>query len=72
MKSDPVEKIDSSQRGGIQNKKVTFSEVAKLPTSHAHFSVRVVKDSCGTEHVIIYKGSIENADVLDVECIQNA
>ena len=73
MKSDPLKKIDSSQGGGIQNKKVTFSEVAKLPTSHGHFSVRVVKDSCGTEHVIIYKGSIENADVLDVrvhsECL---
>jgi 3,4-dihydroxy 2-butanone 4-phosphate synthase/GTP cyclohydrolase II len=53
--------------------KITISEVAKLPTSHGHFQVRVVKESCGTEHVIIYKGAIENADILDVrvhsECL---
>ena len=53
--------------------KITFSEVAKLPTSHGHFQVRVVKESSGTEHVIIYKGAIENADILDVrvhsECL---
>jgi 3,4-dihydroxy 2-butanone 4-phosphate synthase/GTP cyclohydrolase II len=56
-----------------QNNEVTFSEVAKLPTSHGDFSVRVVMDSGGTEHVIIYKGAIENADRLDVrvhsECL---
>jgi 3,4-dihydroxy 2-butanone 4-phosphate synthase/GTP cyclohydrolase II len=57
----------------LQNNEVTFSEVAKLPTSHGHFMVRVVKDPSGAEHVIIYKGTIENADILDVrihsECL---
>lgn len=52
---------------------IIFSEVAKLPTSHGEFLVRVVKDSCGTEHVIIYKGAIENANILDIrvhsECL---
>lgn len=73
MKSDYTHKIKSIQAGSIQDNKITLSEVAKLPTSHGHFSVRVVKPSCGTEHVIIYKGSIENADILDVrvhsECL---
>jgi 3,4-dihydroxy 2-butanone 4-phosphate synthase/GTP cyclohydrolase II len=52
---------------------IEFSEVAKLPTSHGHFMLRVVRDSSGTEHVIIYKGVIENADSLDIrihsECL---
>lgn len=73
MKSDYTHKIKSIQAGSIQDNKITLSEVAKLPTSHGHFNVRVVKPSCGTEHVIIYKGSIENADILDVrvhsECL---
>ena len=53
--------------------KITLSEIAKLPTTHGHFQVRVVKEACGTEHVIIYKGAIENAGILDVrvhsECL---
>ena len=63
MKSIPKQIID----------KITISEVAKLPTTHGHFQVRVVKEPCGTEHVIIYKGAIENASILDVrvhsECL---
>lgn len=56
-----------------RNHNVIFSEVARMPTSHGHFLVRVVRDAAGTEHVIIYKGEIENADILDVrvhsECL---
>jgi GTP cyclohydrolase II len=63
VESSPIQTID----------KITISEVANLPTSHGHFQVRVVKEACGTEHVIIYKGAIENAGILDVrvhsECL---
>jgi len=74
MKSDAIIKIDQiARKNEVQTSRITFSEVAKLPTSHGHFQVRVVKDSCGTEHVIIYKGAIENADTLDIrvhsECL---
>jgi 3,4-dihydroxy 2-butanone 4-phosphate synthase/GTP cyclohydrolase II len=67
MKTEAITKIESIPLNNeTQDNKITFSEVAKLPTSHGHFQVRVVKDSGGTEHVIIYKGAIENADILDV------
>jgi 3,4-dihydroxy 2-butanone 4-phosphate synthase / GTP cyclohydrolase II len=74
MKTDAIIKIDQlAPKNEAQTNKITFSDVAKLPTSHGHFLVRVVKDHCGTEHVIIYKGAIENADTLDVrvhsECL---
>jgi 3,4-dihydroxy 2-butanone 4-phosphate synthase/GTP cyclohydrolase II len=73
MESDYTHKIESIHSGSIKDNKLTLSEVARLPTSHGHFNVRVVKPSCGTEHVIIYKGSIENADLLNVrvhsECL---
>jgi GTP cyclohydrolase II len=53
--------------------KLTISEVAKLPTTHGDFQVRIVKEAGFTEHVIIYKGAIENAGILDVrvhsECL---
>jgi len=48
------------------NSGITFSEVARLPTSHGIFQMRVVKDEMGMEHVIIYKGAVEDADNLDV------
>lgn len=67
MKTDAITKIEPIPlKNEVPDNSITFSEVAKLPTSHGHFQVRVVKDSCGTEHVIIYKGEIENADSLDV------
>lgn len=73
MKTDAIQKIDLAHKMDNKNNKVTLSEVAKLPTSHGLFQVRVVKDSSGTEHVIIYKGPIENTDILDVrvhsECL---
>lgn len=63
MKSSPKQIIN----------KLTISEVAKLPTTHGDFQVRIVKEAGGTEHVIIYKGAIENAGILDVrvhsECL---
>ena len=46
--------------------RITFSEAARLPTSHGEFQMRVVKDESGMEHVIIYKGAVEDADNLDV------
>jgi GTP cyclohydrolase II len=74
MKADNITNIESiSLKTQAPESSFTFSEVAKMPTSHGDFHVRVVKDSCGTEHVIIYKGAIENADILDVrvhsECL---
>jgi GTP cyclohydrolase II len=45
---------------------ITFSEAARLPTSHGEFQMRVIKDNSGMEHVIIYKGAVEDADNLDV------
>jgi GTP cyclohydrolase II len=46
--------------------KITFSEAARLPTSHGEFQMRVIKDESGMEHLIIYKGAVEDADNLDV------
>ena len=73
MKSDPTKIFESIPTDDSRTTKITLSEVARLPTSHGHFEVRVVKDSSDTEHVIIYKGTIENADILDVrvhsECL---
>ncbi|MGB5260817.1 MAG: GTP cyclohydrolase II [Gammaproteobacteria bacterium] len=73
MKSDHTKNIVSIPADESSANNITLSEVAKLPTSHGHFEVRVVKDSSDTEHVIIYKGTIENADILDVrvhsECL---
>jgi len=74
MNADNVRNIGTIPLKTIASEsKIIFSEVAKMPTSHGDFHVRVVKDSCGTEHVIIYKGTIENADILDVrvhsECL---
>jgi len=67
MKTDAIAKIESIPlKNEVPDSSITFSEVAKLPTSHGNFQVQVVMDSCGTEHVIIYKGEIENADILDV------
>ncbi len=67
MKTDAIAKIDSIPlKHEVPDSNITFSEVAKLPTSHGNFQVQVVMDSCGTEHVIIYKGAIENANMLDV------
>jgi GTP cyclohydrolase II len=52
---------------------ITFTESAKLPTSHGEFLMRVVKDESGREHVVIYKGAVLDAENLDVrvhsECI---
>jgi GTP cyclohydrolase II len=45
---------------------ITFTESAKLPTSHGEFRMRVVKDDSGMEHVVIYKGTVQDADNLDV------
>ena len=74
MKTDNITKIGSATlKSDIPEISVTFSEVAKLPTSHGDFHVRVVKDNGGTEHVIIYKGEVENAINIDVrvhsECL---
>lgn len=74
MTTDAIPEIEPTPlKQEVQNNEIIFSEVAKLPTSHGDFLVRVVKDYCGTEHVIIYKGVIENADVLDIrihsECL---
>lgn len=74
MKTDTIKTIDSlPQKHEVQNNNVTFSDVAKLPTSHGDFQVQVVKDSHDTEHVIIYKGVIKNTNILDVrvhsECL---
>lgn len=74
MKTDNITKIGSAPlETDAPQISVEFSEVAKLPTSHGNFQVRVVKDNCNIEHVIIYKGAIENADNLDVrvhsECL---
>lgn len=74
MKSDAAKTIRSIRcQNKLPESSIEFSEVAKLPTSHGEFKVRVVKDSHGTEHIIIYKGEIENANELDVrvhsECL---
>lgn len=74
MKPDAVTTIRPIQRKSkVPDSSIAFSEVAKLPTSHGEFRVRVVKESRGAEHVIIYKGAIENANILDVrvhsECL---
>ena len=73
MKLDPVHKVESFQKDTPLIDTITLSEIAKLPTNHGHFKVRVAMDSSGKEHVIIYKGSIENADNLDIrvhsECL---
>jgi 3,4-dihydroxy 2-butanone 4-phosphate synthase/GTP cyclohydrolase II len=75
MKTDAIiKKIGQiTPRNEAQTNKITFSDVAKMPTSHGHFLVRVVRDHSESEHVIIYKGAIENADTLDVrvhsECL---
>lgn len=45
---------------------ITFSETARIPTSHGEFRMQVIKDQSGMEHVIIYQGQIENAENLDV------
>ena len=49
-----------------KNPGITFTESAKLPTSHGEFLMRVVKDDSGMEHVVIYKGAVQDADNLDV------
>lgn len=74
MKTDAITRIEPIPlKNEVSDNSITFSEVAKLPTSHGDFQVRVVKDPCGTEHVIIYKGAVENVDILDVrvhsECL---
>ncbi|MEZ5540441.1 MAG: GTP cyclohydrolase II [Pseudomonadota bacterium] len=74
MKTDAITTIQSLPLGQDSEEcTITFSEIARLPTSHGEFQVRVVRDNAGTEHVIIYKGEIENADILDVrvhsECL---
>jgi len=74
MKADNITNIGSIPlKTQSTETSITFSEVAKMPTSHGDFHVRVVMDSVGTEHVIIYKGTIENAEFLDVrvhsECL---
>ena len=74
MKPDAVTTIRSIQgKNKRSESSIIFSEVAKLPTSHGEFKVRVVKDSHDSEHVIIYKGAIEDTDILDVrihsECL---
>lgn len=67
MKTDATPKTESIPlKNEARDTQVTFSEAAKLPTSHGHFQLRVVKDPFDTEHVIIYKGAIESADNLDV------
>jgi len=48
------------------NSGITFTESAKLPTGHGEFLMRVVKDDSGMEHVVLYKGAVQNADNLDV------
>lgn len=74
MKTDPITTIGSTPpKAEDKESSIEFSEVARLPTSHGEFQVQVVKDHTGTEHVIIYKGTIEKADILDVrvhsECL---
>lgn len=74
MKPDAVTTIRSIRgKNKRSESSIVFSEVAKLPTSHGEFKVRVVKDSRDSEHVIIYKGAIEDTDILDVrihsECL---
>lgn len=74
MKTDNIINIGTIPLNTHTSKsKIIFSEVAKMPTSHGDFHVQVVKDSCGTEHVIIYKGAIEDVAILDVrvhsECL---
>jgi 3,4-dihydroxy 2-butanone 4-phosphate synthase/GTP cyclohydrolase II len=73
MKSENIHKIKPVPADSGKASKIILSEVARLPTSHGHFNVRIVKDSSGMEHVVIYKGSIENADTPDVrihsECL---
>jgi 3,4-dihydroxy 2-butanone 4-phosphate synthase/GTP cyclohydrolase II len=74
MKTEAITTIESIPlKTEAQDNKITFSEVARLPTSHGEFRVRVVRDSSSTEHVIIYKGEIEKTDILDVrvhsECL---
>mgnify|MGYP001820186675 FL=1 len=74
MKTDTITKIGSIPRNNkAPEPSIAFSEVAKLPTSHGDFQVRGIKDSSGAEHVIIYKGVIENAAILVVrvhsECL---
>jgi 3,4-dihydroxy 2-butanone 4-phosphate synthase / GTP cyclohydrolase II len=72
MKTEPRQKVESILKNTPRTE-ITLSEVARLPTGHGHFNVRVAMDSSGKEHVIIYKGSIENADILDIrihsECL---
>ena len=72
MKPDSRQKVESILKDIPQNE-ITLSEVARLPTSHGDFNVRVARDSSGKEHVIIYKGLIENADIVDIrihsECL---
>jgi GTP cyclohydrolase II len=48
------------------NSGITFTESAKLPTSHGEFLMRVAKDDLGMEHVVLYKGTVLDADNLDV------
>mgnify|MGYP001812606766 FL=1 len=74
MKPDAVTTIRSIRgKNKRSESSIVFSEVAKLPTSHGEFKVRVVKDSRDSEHVIIYKGAIKDTDILDVrihsECL---
>lgn len=50
-----------------------FSSDAKLPTDHGAFRIRVVRDEEGNEHVIVFKGVIDQAEDLPVrvhsECL---
>lgn len=73
MKPETIKNTVPIYEDRAANHRITLSESAKLPTSHGHFQVRVAKDSADMEHVIIYKGEIENADNLDVrvhsECL---
>ena len=73
MHLDPSAELETIREAAIPIQELTLSEVAKLPTSHGQFNVRVIRDANGTEHVIIYKGTVENAENLDVrvhsECL---
>jgi len=50
-----------------------FSSDASLPTSHGTFRIRVIRDESGSEHVIVFKGVIDEAEDLPVrvhsECL---
>lgn len=50
-----------------------LSKVADLPTLHGHFKVRVVQDASTTDHVLVYKGELEDREDVPVrihsECL---